>query len=162
MTFTAGGSQGPPARGGSHASGIRSSAPHSSRPRCRDSHAARLQIGTRVPGNRLAESEHFEGSGSTEWRNRKMRDNDKIRNLLCGTLPAIGLAALIAGCAQTAAPAPSIVQRVEREKPPPPAPTGFLGADYSLLKPGAEGSGQQAMLAYVSSSANFSSYDKIM
>ncbi len=91
-----------------------------------------------------------------------MRGNDGIRKLLCGTLAAIGLAALIAGCAQTAAPAPSIVQRVEHEKPPPPAPTGFLGADYSLLKPGAEGSGQQAMLAYINSSANFSSYNKIM
>jgi hypothetical protein len=91
-----------------------------------------------------------------------VRKHDDITRLLCGTLPAIALAALVSGCAQTTAPAPSIVQRVQGEKPAPPPPTGFLGADYSLLKPGAEGSGQQAMLAYFSPSANFSSYNKIM
>jgi len=91
-----------------------------------------------------------------------MRDHDEIKKLLRGTLPAIALAALIAGCAQTTAPAPTIVQRVQGEKPPPPPPTGFLGRDYSLLKPGAEGSGQEAMLAYTDASANFGSYNKIM
>jgi len=90
-----------------------------------------------------------------------MREHE-IRKMLGGTLPAIALAALIAGCAQTAAPAPTIVQRVQGEKPPPPPPTGFLGRDYSLLKPGAEGSGQQAILAYTDANANFSSYNKIV
>jgi hypothetical protein len=89
-----------------------------------------------------------------------MRNHDEIRKLLRGTLPAIALAALIAGCAQTAAPAPTIVQRVQGEKPAPPPPTGFLGRDYSLLKAGAEG--QEAMLAYTDGSANFSSYRMIM
>jgi hypothetical protein len=89
-----------------------------------------------------------------------MRDHDEIKNLLRGTLPAIALAALIAGCAQTTAPAPTIVQRVQGEKPAPPPPTGFLGRDYSLLKAGAEG--QEAMLAYTDGGANFSSYRKIM
>src|SRR5438093_1958645 len=91
-----------------------------------------------------------------------MRDHDEIKKLLCGTLPAIALAALIAGCAQTAAPAPTIVQRVQGEKPPPPPPTGFLGRDYSLLKAGAPASGQEALLACTDASANFSSYNKIM
>jgi len=46
---------------------------------------------------------------------------------------------LLAGCAQTAAPAPNIVQRVEGEKPAAPPPLGFLGSDYSLLQRGASG-----------------------
>jgi Protein of unknown function (DUF3313) len=91
-----------------------------------------------------------------------MRDHDGISKWLCGTLPAIAIAGLVAGCAQTAAPAPSVVQRVQGEKPPPPPPTGFLGHDYSLLKPGAEGSGQQALLAYIDTNTDFTSYSKIM
>jgi uncharacterized protein DUF3313 len=98
----------------------------------------------------------------TEWRNPKVRKHDDITRFLCGTLPAIALAALAAGCAQTTAPAPTIVQRVQGEKPPPPPPTGFLGRDYSLLKAGAPGSGQEALLAYTDASANFGSYNKIM
>src|SRR5207249_12008521 len=89
-----------------------------------------------------------------------MREHDEIKKFLRGALPVIALAALIAGCAQTAALAPTIVQRVQGEKPAPPPPTGFLGRDYSLLKAGAEG--QEAMLAYTDGSANFSSYGKIM
>jgi Protein of unknown function (DUF3313) len=91
-----------------------------------------------------------------------MRDHEEIRKLLCGTLPVIAVAALIAGCAQTAAPAPTLVQRIEHEKPAPPPPTGFLGSDYSLLKAGAEGSGQAAMLAYTDANADFTSYNKVM
>jgi hypothetical protein len=69
---------------------------------------------------------------------------------------------LLAACSQTAAPGPSIVQRAEGETPAAPPPTGFLGSDYSLLKPGAPGSGQEAMLAYTNTAANFASYNKIM
>jgi hypothetical protein len=76
-----------------------------------------------------------------------MRDNDENQEIAVGSIARDCAGALIGGCAQTAAPAPSVVQRVQSEKPPPPLPTGVLGADYSLLKPGAEGSGQQAMLA---------------
>ena len=72
------------------------------------------------------------------------------------------LAGLAAGCSQTAAPGPSIIQRVEGEKPAAPPATGFLGKDYSLLKAGAPGSGQEAMLAYTDAGANFTSYNKIM
>ena len=65
---------------------------------------------------------------------------------------------LIAGCAATTHEGPSIVQRVEGEKPAPPAPTGFLG-DYSLLKPGAE---NQTQLRYVNPQVDWSQYDKII
>ncbi len=51
---------------------------------------------------------------------------------------------------------------MEGEKPATPPPTGFLGKDYSLLKAGAPGSGQEAMLAYTDADANFTSYNKIM
>jgi hypothetical protein len=69
---------------------------------------------------------------------------------------------LLAGCSETAAPEPSIIQRATGEKPAPPAPSGFLGNDYSLMTPPAEGSDQQAMLRYVNPNANWSSYTKIM
>jgi Protein of unknown function (DUF3313) len=70
--------------------------------------------------------------------------------------------ALLAGCSQTAAPAPSIMQRVQGETPAPPPPTGFLGNDYSLMTPPAEGSDQKAMLRYVNPNVNWGSYTKIM
>jgi hypothetical protein len=70
--------------------------------------------------------------------------------------------ALLAGCSQTAAPAPNIIQRAQGETPAPPAPTGFLGNDYALLTPPVEGSDQKAMLRYVNPNATWSSYSKIM
>jgi hypothetical protein len=78
------------------------------------------------------------------------------------TFAVVMLAALIAGCSQTAAPGPNIAQRVEGEKPAAPPPSGFLGSDYSLLQPGAPGSGQEAMLAYINSSVTWGSYNKVM
>jgi hypothetical protein len=69
---------------------------------------------------------------------------------------------LVAGCSQTAAPAPTIMERVQGETPAPPPPTGFLGNDYSLMTPPAEGSGQLAMLRYLNPNVNWSSYNKIM
>ena len=77
-----------------------------------------------------------------------MQEGNRIRNSVSSVLLAIALGGLIAGCAQTAAPGPSLEQRIEHEAPPPPPPTGFLGKDYSLLKAGAPGSGQEAMLAF--------------
>src|SRR5487761_1286882 len=85
----------------------------------------------------------------------------KLKQLI-GIFPAIMLVALIAGCAQTGAPAPNIIQRAQGETPAPPPPSGFLGNDYSLLSPPAEGSGQQAMLRYIAPTVNWSSYNKIM
>ncbi|MGH9342207.1 MAG: hypothetical protein ACRD19_00365, partial [Terriglobia bacterium] len=49
-------------------------------------------------------------------------------------LALLGCLAL-AGCAQTAAPAPNIIARAKGETPAPPPSTGFLGNDYSLLTP---------------------------
>lgn len=91
-----------------------------------------------------------------------MRERDRIGDHASSVLLAIIIAALLSGCAQTAAPEPNIVQRVEGQQPAPPPPSGFLGSDYSLLKAGAPGSGQQAMLAYINPSANFASFNKIM
>jgi hypothetical protein len=68
----------------------------------------------------------------------------------------------LSSCSQTAAPEPTIIQRAQGETVAPPAASGFLGSDYSLLTPGAAGSGQEAMLAYTNMSANFTSYNKIM
>ena len=69
---------------------------------------------------------------------------------------------LVTGCSQTAAPEPNIIQRVEGEKPAPPPPSGFLGADYSLLTPAADGSDQEAMLRYINPNVSWSQYGKIM
>ncbi|MGB6553659.1 MAG: DUF3313 family protein [Candidatus Binataceae bacterium] len=87
------------------------------------------------------------------------RENMKSTIRLLSVLVA-GL--LLAGCSQTAAPEPSVIQRATGETPAPPPPTGFLGNDYSLLTPPAEGSDQKAMLRYVNPSANWGSYNKIM
>ena len=79
-----------------------------------------------------------------------------------GLLSVLLAGLLLAGCSQTAAPEPSIIQRATGEKEAAPAPSGFLGSDYSLLTPPAEGTDQKAMLRYVNPNANWSSYNKIM
>jgi Protein of unknown function (DUF3313) len=88
----------------------------------------------------------------------------KSRNtkIAAGLLSAMLAGWLLVGCSQTAAPAPNIIQRVQGDTPAPPPPSGFLGSDYSLLKPPAEGSDQKAQLAYADTSANFTSYGKII
>src|ERR1700733_16311757 len=90
--------------------------------------------------------------------------NSKSKGIkVAANLMSLALAgALLAGCSQTAAPAPSIMQRVQGETPAPPPPTGFLGNDYSLMAPPAAGSDQKAMLRYVNSSVNWGSYHAIM
>lgn len=79
-----------------------------------------------------------------------------------GLLSILLAGLLLVGCSQTAAPGPSIVERAKGETPTAPPPSGFLGSDYSLLQPGAPGSGQEAMLAYTNTAATFGSYNKIM
>jgi hypothetical protein len=82
---------------------------------------------------------------------------------LAAVLTSVALAGwLLAGCSQTAAPAPNIIQRVQGEAPAPPPPTGFLGNDYSLMTPPAEGTDQKAMLRYVNPNVNWGSYNQIM
>ncbi len=77
-------------------------------------------------------------------------------------MSALSVAVLAAGCSQTAEPGPNVIQRVEGEKPAPPPPSGFLGADYSLMQPAGSSSDQQTMLRYISPSVNWNSYNKII
>src|SRR5260221_5298246 len=78
----------------------------------------------------------------------------KPRNFLASVAAAALLTALLAGCSQTAAPEPSIIQRAQGEAPAPPPPSGFLGSDYSLLAAPATDSRQNAMLVYTNPAAN--------
>jgi Protein of unknown function (DUF3313) len=82
--------------------------------------------------------------------------------LLTGLGSAMLAGLLLASCSQTAAPGPNIIQRAEGETPAPPAPSGFLGNDYSLLTPPTEGSDQKAMLRYVNPGVNWGSYNQVM
>lgn len=85
-----------------------------------------------------------------------------IRALLSGIISVVAFGVLVAGCSQTAAPAPNIVERAQGETPAPPTPSGFLGSDYSLLQPGAPGSGQEAMLRYLAPNVQWSNYTSIL
>jgi uncharacterized protein DUF3313 len=90
--------------------------------------------------------------------------NHSRRNfgLVTGLASVILAGSLLAGCSQTAAPAPNILQRAQGETPAPPPPSGFLGSDYSLLTPPAEGSDQEAMLRYVNPNVTWSSYNQVL
>lgn len=68
---------------------------------------------------------------------------------------------LLASCSQTAAPGPNIIQRAQGETLAPPAPSGFLGNDYSLHTAD-RGSDQKAKLRYVNPSVNWGSYNQVM
>ena len=96
-------------------------------------------------------------------RSREMpRKSNSIAKFVTGVLFIMLTGWLLVGCSQTAAPAPNIIERMQGETPAPPPPSGFLGSDYSLLTPPAEGSDQKAMLRYVNPNVNWSSYNKIM
>src|SRR5271169_7117235 len=95
-------------------------------------------------------------------RRRKMHKKSRNMKRATGLLSVLLSGLVLAGCAQTVAPGPNIVQRAQGETPAPPPPTGFLGNDYSLMTPPAAGSDQQAMLRYVNPTANWSSYNKVM
>src|SRR5258706_12555498 len=82
--------------------------------------------------------------------------------LATALLPVVLTGWLMTGCSQTAAPAPNIMQRVQGETPAAPPPSGFLGNDYSLLTPPAEGSDQKAMLRYVNPNVNWSGYNQLL
>jgi hypothetical protein len=82
--------------------------------------------------------------------------------LVTGLVSTMLAGLLLAGCSQTAAPEPSIIQRMQGETVAPPPPTGFLGSDYSLMTPPADASDQKAMLRYINPSATWSNYNKIM
>jgi Protein of unknown function (DUF3313) len=103
-----------------------------------------------------------EQSKEIKNRRRQMYQIGRAMKSATGLLFVLLAGLLLAGCSQTAAPGPNIIQRAMGETPAPPPPTGFLGNDYSLLTPPAEGSDQKAMLRYVNPNANWSSYNKIM
>jgi hypothetical protein len=84
-----------------------------------------------------------------------------VKNAM-GLLTILLAGLLLAGCSQTVAPSPNLIQRAIGETPAPPPPTGFLGNDHSLLTPPAEGTDQKAMLRYVNPNANWGSYTKAM
>ncbi len=86
----------------------------------------------------------------------------KVSTLLAGVASITLAGVLLPGCSQTAAPEPNIIQRAQGETVAPPAPTGFLGSDYSLMTPPTEGSDQKAMLRYINPNITWSSYNKIM
>jgi hypothetical protein len=91
-----------------------------------------------------------------------MRISMKNRGSIRVALPivvAFMAAGIVAGCSETSKPGPSVVQRMEGESAPLPTGNGFMGSDYSLLKPGKEG---QADLVYFNSNAQWSKYDKVM
>src|SRR5271167_1177107 len=92
----------------------------------------------------------------------KMNRKSSNIKLAAGLLSVMLAGWLVAGCSQTAAPAPSIIQRASGETPAPPPPSGFLGNDYSLLTPPTAGSDQNAALRYINPNANWASYNKIM
>jgi Protein of unknown function (DUF3313) len=91
-----------------------------------------------------------------------MNHENRNMKLAAGLLSIVVAGWLLAGCSQTAAPQPNIIQRVEGDKPAPPPPSGFLGSDYSLMTPPAEGTDQKAMLRYVNPSVNWGSYNQVI
>jgi hypothetical protein len=99
---------------------------------------------------------------NNEYEEHNVNHSDKNVKFAAGLLSAVLAGWLMASCSQTAAPEPNIIQRAQGETPAPPAPSGFLGNDYSLLTPPAEGSDQKAMLRYVNPNAKWSSYNKII
>lgn len=103
-----------------------------------------------------------QGQMANAYRGMAMKLVSKNPALIAGFTSAVLLALLISSCSQTAAPQPNIIQRVEGERAAPPPPSGFLGSDYSLLEPPAEGSGQTATMVYTNPGVNFSSYSKII
>jgi hypothetical protein len=70
--------------------------------------------------------------------------------LFCGVL--------MSGCSQTVESKPAVMQQVEGGQPAPVI-SGFFGQDASLLQPG---TGDQAAMVYVNSTAQWSQYNKIL
>jgi hypothetical protein len=91
-----------------------------------------------------------------------MNHKDRNVKIAVGLLSAVLGGSFLAACSQTAAPEPNIIQRAQGETVAPPAPSGFLGNDYSLLTAPTEGSDQKAMLRYVNPNVNWGSYNKVM
>ena len=91
-----------------------------------------------------------------------MGSNRKCLKVVTGLVSVILAGWLLTACSQTTGSSPNVIQRVQGETPAAPAPTGFLGSDYSLLQPASANPGQKAALAYTNPNANFASYSKII
>jgi hypothetical protein len=77
-----------------------------------------------------------------------------------GLVAIVAMAAgIVSGCSETSKPSPNVIQRMEGQSTVVPAATGFLGDDYSLLKPGNEG---QAALVYINPNVQWGQYNKVM
>jgi hypothetical protein len=92
----------------------------------------------------------------------KMNHKKKNMKLPIGLLSFMLVGLLLAGCSQTVTPSPNIFQRTQGQTAAVPPPSGFLGNDYSLLTPLAEGSDQQVMLRYTNAHINWSNYNAII
>jgi hypothetical protein len=77
------------------------------------------------------------------------------------SLTVVGLLGFVAvaGCSTTAAPQPSVVQRMEGTTTALEVPAGYFGNDASLLKPGKN---PQALLYYVNPNAQWTQYHKVL
>jgi hypothetical protein len=73
-------------------------------------------------------------------------------------LAALFSGVVMYGCAQTVESKPAVMKQVESGQAAP-AVSGFFGQDASLLQPG---TGDQAAMVYVNSSAQWSQYNKIL
>jgi hypothetical protein len=78
--------------------------------------------------------------------------------LMASTMAALLCGVLMSGCSQTIESKPAVLQQAEGGQPAP-AVSGFFGQDASLLHPG---TGDQAAMVYVNSSAQWSQYHKIL
>jgi hypothetical protein len=78
--------------------------------------------------------------------------------LMAGTVAALLCGVLMSGCSQTVESKAAVMKQAEGVQPAP-AVSGFFGQDASLLQPG---TGDQAAMVYVNSSAQWSQYHKIL
>jgi len=81
------------------------------------------------------------------------------RTLAAALAAATMMAAVVSACYTTAAPQPSLVERMEGNAPALKAPEGFFGSDSSLLKPGKN---PQALLYYVNPQAQWTQYHQVL
>lgn len=89
--------------------------------------------------------------------NPKLQSHGLAWSLAIGAIVFLG--ATISGCAKTVQEEPSAFGKAMGQTPTVPAPTGFLGSDYSKLQAGQEG---QALLTYVAPNVQWRSYTKVL
>ena len=84
----------------------------------------------------------------------------RLFNRSCFLLAAaLSLSLIAAGCYTTAAPEPTVIERMEGTAPTLAVPAGFFGSDASLLKPGKN---PEALQYYVNPNAQWKQYHQIL